>query len=696
MSTDYTYDEQGQFFPYFVTTITGLVTIPITISLLTRGKELENTAPRIKSEYAPENSDLIDAQRRKLWRKERRLGRIILAVAGWTVMAWMVYLMVVTARTVPKIWDPYEVLGVSRSANEKQIKSHYRKLSLTLHPDKMQPNPEKNITMESINDHWVEVTKAFKTLTDEEIRNNYLQFGHPDGKQSFSIGIALPKWIVTEGNGKFVLLVYGLVLGVVLPYLVGKWWYGTQRVTKEKVLVSSAGKIFKEYKPEMTPGSVLHALSTGTEFEEVLKGNKAESGLSKIESSIFKEGELSPLAGGLSVKDREQLENLEEGARRKALALLWAYLGRVDLGDATLNAEKYEAAPIALELNESFLATALAHSNLVAILASYRTSQCLIQALAPSSSPLLQLPHFTPSVVRSIEGSSARAHMSVQEFMGLASQERRKRAIGSGLLNDSQLTAAEKVATQFPFLRVEKTFFKVVGEKFITPGSLVQFVIKARLIPPGSQNVPEISEKDLADFDPKEGDLDALHGRKKGVEAEEAKKAELAGQPPLAHAPYLARDHSPRWHVFLGDNRQGKIVVHPSTFTKFDKPLFDESGNPTYNVQTLKMQFGAPPQAGQYRFTMFMVCDSYVGMDTKMDVTLSVDEASKAAEIEEEEEISEPEEDSLAGQMNALKGGETKKRKPASADVDDSDESETDEDETDDSETDTETDTDEE
>lgn len=134
------------------------------------------------------------------------------------------------------------------------------------------------------------------------------------------------------------MLAYGIVLGVVLPYLVGKWWYGTQRVTKEKVLVSSAGKIFKEYKPEMTPGSILHALSTGTEFEEALKGNKAESGLSKIESSIFKEGELSPLAGGLSIKDREYLENLDEGARRKALALLWAYLGRVDLGDATLNA----------------------------------------------------------------------------------------------------------------------------------------------------------------------------------------------------------------------------------------------------------------------------------------------------------------------------------------------------------------------
>lgn len=29
-------------------------------------------------------------------------------------MAWMIYLIIVTARTVPKIWDPYDILGISR------------------------------------------------------------------------------------------------------------------------------------------------------------------------------------------------------------------------------------------------------------------------------------------------------------------------------------------------------------------------------------------------------------------------------------------------------------------------------------------------------------------------------------------------------------------------------------------------------
>ena len=198
-------------------------------------------------------------------------------------------------------------------------------------------DPSKNITIELINDHWVEITKAFKALTDEEIRNNYLQYGHPDGKQSFSIGIALPKWIVTEGHGKYVLLMYALMLGVLLPYFVGKWWYGTQRVTRDKVLVASAGHLFREYDNDLGDGGVVGVLSSGEEFNEALKGNKADHGTSKLEQRILANGEYSPIIAVLSEKDRRKLEDLDEGARRKALALLWAYLGRVDLDDQVLN-----------------------------------------------------------------------------------------------------------------------------------------------------------------------------------------------------------------------------------------------------------------------------------------------------------------------------------------------------------------------
>ncbi|KAK2768369.1 secretory subunit [Arachnomyces sp. PD_36] len=724
-STEYNYDDQGQFFPFFVLTLTGLVTFPLTYTLLKPNKELENTAPRINSDYKPEHEDLIQGQKQKQLRRERRIKRILTVIIGYAVMGWMIYLIAVTSRTAPKLWDPYDILGVSRSADEKAISRHYKRLSIKHHPDKVRPDPAKNETIESLNDHFVELTKAYKALTDEEIRNNYIQYGHPDGKQSFSIGIALPKFIVTEGNGKYVLLVYGAMLGVLLPYIVGKWWYGTQRYTKEKVLLASAGNIFREYKDDITEGGIVGALSSGEEYKHILKGSKSENVLATVEKKILDDGEGARFAGGLALGDREKLTRLEDSGRRKALALLWAYLGRVELDDATLNDEKYEVAPTALTLNDSFSAISLAFGHLKPILGAFHVSQSLIQATPPGSSPLLQLPHFTPKIAEAVEGEEAKSHLTVQSFMKLPESQRQK-AVGNGLLSKQQYESAISVAKQLPALEISKAFFKVMGEKAVTPSSLVQLVVKARIVPPGYDNVPEPNEQDLEDIDPDEGDLDALLGRKasKGITMNtKGSVGERLIQPPLAHAPYFARDHSPRWFVFLADAKQGKMAVPPFTFKTFDKPLFDDSGKPTFNVQTLKMQFQAPPQVGDYQFVLHLLCDSYIGFDTKMDITLHVEDAAKAAALADDDDISEPDEgklnhptppippfehpanpksphtDSIAGQMQALKTGQAppqkKKAKKAAASDESSDEdSDTDGEAEDTSETDTETDTD--
>lgn len=191
--------------------------------------------------------------------------------------------------------------------------------------------------MESVNEHWVELTKAFKTLTDEEVRNNWVQYGHPDGKQSFTIGIALPKFLIQQGNGKYVLVVYGALLGVLLPFLVGSWWYGTQSMTKDKVLIPSAGNLFKEYDGDMAEGGVVGALSSGEEYKNLLKENGGEGGSATVEQKILAEGRPTPLISGMTVRDKNKLKDMDDGARRKVLALLWAYMGRVELDDATLN-----------------------------------------------------------------------------------------------------------------------------------------------------------------------------------------------------------------------------------------------------------------------------------------------------------------------------------------------------------------------
>jgi translocation protein SEC63 len=149
------------------------------------------------------------------------------------------------------------------------------------------------------------------------------------------MSIALPKFLISDGNGKYVLAVYGLLLGVLLPYIVGKWWYGSQSLTKEGVLIPSAGNLFREYDEKINQGGIIGALSSGEEFKGVLNGDKAEYGLAKLESRILA-NDGTGFSRGLTGKERKKLEDMDSGVRRKALGLLWAYLGRVELGDPLL------------------------------------------------------------------------------------------------------------------------------------------------------------------------------------------------------------------------------------------------------------------------------------------------------------------------------------------------------------------------
>jgi molecular chaperone DnaJ len=70
--------------------------------------------------------------------------------------------------------DYYEILGVSRSATDSEIKSAYRRLAVKYHPDK---NPGDKEAEEK----FKEIQEAYSVLSNPEKRAYYDRFGHAEG-----------------------------------------------------------------------------------------------------------------------------------------------------------------------------------------------------------------------------------------------------------------------------------------------------------------------------------------------------------------------------------------------------------------------------------------------------------------------------------------------------------------------------------
>lgn len=67
--------------------------------------------------------------------------------------------------------DYYEVLGINKDANADEIKKAYRKLAMKFHPDRNPDNPKAE-------EQFKEAKEAYETLSDDQQRASYDQYGH--------------------------------------------------------------------------------------------------------------------------------------------------------------------------------------------------------------------------------------------------------------------------------------------------------------------------------------------------------------------------------------------------------------------------------------------------------------------------------------------------------------------------------------
>ncbi|XP_043531693.1 dnaJ homolog subfamily C member 16 isoform X1 [Chiloscyllium plagiosum] len=71
-------------------------------------------------------------------------------------------------------FDPYRSLGVSQTATQAEIKKAYKQLAREWHPDKNKdPKAEEQ---------FIQISKAYEILSNEEKRSNFDRYGNPDGQ----------------------------------------------------------------------------------------------------------------------------------------------------------------------------------------------------------------------------------------------------------------------------------------------------------------------------------------------------------------------------------------------------------------------------------------------------------------------------------------------------------------------------------
>ncbi|WWD18086.1 hypothetical protein CI109_102534 [Kwoniella shandongensis] len=693
MAPGISYDESGSLASCFGVTFLTLALVPWTWAV-TRRKDKDNLKPLCPCPECTSSPSRI-ALLKSSSRKRKALKRYLPLVLAWALLVYLCYGLSNAPRLEGgTVYNPFEILGLSDSSTEKEIKKHYKKLSLQFHPDKIKL--ADNQTKEEADEKFVQLTKAYKSLTDEVTRDNLVKYGNPDGPQQREDKIAIPKWIVEGKNSIWVLAAYGLVLGGGIPWIVGRWWFAQRRLTRDGILNPTAEIFFHQLREDTDFSSLIAILASALEIHAVLGGKKKVSKKerkerqSKVEEleKVLEERKQEIGIVESPLMRRESRVVLSSGVARRARALLWAHLLRVDLDDAEMRSETTAVLRVLPPLLNALLNISLAHNWLATSLLCIKVQPALVQALPADASPLAQLPGISPE-----KGTELQI---VKKAEGLKWLERFVKS------DPVDTVDAATVAKYWPRLEVISAEFKVGGESLVTPSSIVDLTYKVRYVHAGTPSTTPIkptlpltngdikekteSEDGVADsvaevedsvtkveeetekstlVDVKEKIVEKIEVATKG---KEATKQEV---PPngYAHAPRWPQLRKPHFYVLLGDSKLDKVIVPPVKIT--DIPLPRADGLPS-EPKEFTLQFQAPPEPNLYSFVAHWRSDTYLGADVQVPIMLKVEQPPDEEMGDIADDISEPDEDTLAGQMAMMRG---EKVKPSGVHGDDDDES---------------------
>ncbi|ERE82396.1 putative translocation protein SEC63 like protein [Cricetulus griseus] len=322
----------------------------------------------------------------------------IVLLAGWALFLFLAYKVSKTDREYQE-YNPYEVLNLDPGATVAEIKKQYRLLSLKYHPDKGGDEVM-----------FMRIAKAYAALTDEESRKNWEEFGNPDGPQATSFGIALPAWIVDQKNSILVLLVYGLAFMVILPVVVGSWWYRSIRYSGDQILIRTTQiYTYFVYKTRnMDMKRLIMVLAGASEFDPQYNKDATSRPTDNILiPQLIRE------IGSINLKKNEP--PLTCPYSLKARVLLLSHLARMKIPETLEEDQQFmlKKCPALLQemVNVICQLIIMARSReerefraptLASLENCMKLSQMAVQGLQQFKSPLLQLPHIEEDNLRRV------------------------------------------------------------------------------------------------------------------------------------------------------------------------------------------------------------------------------------------------------------------------------------------------------
>ncbi|KAK9531664.1 hypothetical protein VZT92_011074 [Zoarces viviparus] len=462
------YDDSGNTFFYFLTSFVGLIVIPATYYLWPRDQNAEQL--RLKSLRRVHGRCLW--YRLRLMKSQQSIVPTLKKAAllfGWAVFLLLAYKVSKLDREYQE-YNPYEVLNLDPGASLSQIKKQYHVLSLKYHPDKGGDEAT-----------FMRIAKAYAALTNEQSRQNWEQYGNPDGPGATSFGIALPAWIVDQKNSMLVLLVYGLAFMVILPVVVGTWWYRSIRYSGDQILINTT-QLFMHFMyktPNMNMKRLAMVLTAAFEFDPRSNKDATIRPTDNIEvPQLIRE------LGNINVKKKEPPFCYPYSLKARVLVL--AHLARMDVSEELEEDQRFvvRKSPALLQemINVGCQLTMMANSRggfhaprLVTIENCMKLTQMIVQGLQESKSPLLQLPHFEEEHLRYCISKKYKVR-SLQDLVSLKDSDRRSML---RFLGEEKYDEVIAVLGSFPHITMD-TKLQVLDDEDsnnITAGSIVTVTV---------------------------------------------------------------------------------------------------------------------------------------------------------------------------------------------------------------------------